>query len=78
MEITGLTAGGSDVVLTWSSVEGGTYTVSASSDLSTWSDLKPTIGATGVVSQASEAGAASNNSKRFYKLRRSSLASYDP
>ena len=78
MEITGLTAGGSDVVLTWSSVEGGTYTVSASSDLSTWSDLNPTIGATGVVSQASEAGAASNNSKRFYKLRRSSLASYDP
>jgi hypothetical protein len=77
----------SSVTLTWNEVEGGTYQVSASDDLSTWTALSltvtpninliPTQGASISTATAIETGAASSNTKRFYTVTRSSLATYD-
>jgi hypothetical protein len=79
MAVTALNAAGNgDVTLTWSSVEGGTYVISASTDLTTYGDLSPSVTATAIVSQATETAAAQTNSQRFYKVRRSALATYDP
>lgn len=66
-----------NVTLFWSAVEGGTYQVSASDDLSTWTTLTPTVTATGNAASTTETGAAASNPKRFYKVTRSSLATYD-
>lgn len=68
-----------DVTLTWSSIEGGTYQVAASSDLVNWTDLTPTVSAAANAIQTSttETGAATSNSRRFYKVTRTALASYD-
>lgn len=69
--------GGSDVTITWSGIEGGSYTVQASSDLSTWSDI-----AAGTLSgddegQSVDVGGAGNSS-RFYRITRAAaLASFD-
>ncbi len=67
-----------NVTLTWSGVEGGTYQVQASSDLTAWSTLPPDILARGddTVSVV-EAAAASTNPRRFYRTTRVSLATYD-
>ena len=65
-----------NVTLTWSAVEGGTYQVSASPDLSTWTPLSPAVTATSNTASTIETGAATNTS-RFYKVTRSSLATYD-
>lgn len=68
---------GSNVVLTWSGVEGGTYTVETSPDLTTWTALTPTVTATGDDAvQATETGAATNTS-RFYRTTRAALATFD-
>jgi hypothetical protein len=68
----------SDVTLTWSSVQGGTYIVDASTDLVNWADLSPSVTAAGIASQNTEAGAAQTYTKRFYKVKLSSIASFDP
>jgi hypothetical protein len=67
-----------DVTLVWSSVQGGTYIVDASTDMTDWSDLSPSATATGIVAQSTEAGAAQTYTQRFYKVKLSSVASYDP
>ncbi len=66
-----------DVTLTWNAIEGGTYQVSASNDLSTWTTLTPAITATSNVASKIETGAATSVAKRFYKVARTSLATYD-
>jgi hypothetical protein len=66
-----------DVVITWSAVEGGTYLVEASNDLSAWPDLTPTITATDDLATAVETGAKNIYPKRFYRVSRTSLASFD-
>ena len=64
-----------DVTLTWSSVEGGTYSVSATSDFSSWtSNITSSVTATGIVATTTDAGAARNNFSRFYKVTRTALA----
>jgi hypothetical protein len=68
--------GTSTVTLTWSAVEGGTYTVEAKSDLSAtnWSSVT-----SGVTAQQN-AGQTTDNSPgtmRFYRVTRTALASYD-
>jgi hypothetical protein len=68
---------GGNVTLTWNAVEGGTYQISASNDFSSWSPLAPSVTATSNSASASETGAATSNSKRFYKVSRTSLATYD-
>jgi hypothetical protein len=72
------TSGSGDVTLMWSSVQGGTYIVDTSTDLFTWVDLSPSVTATGIASQNTEAAAAQTYSQRFYKVKLSSIASFDP
>ena len=63
--------------VTWSGVEGGTYTVQASPDLLTWTSLTPSVSASGddLVS-AAEAGALLQG-RRFYRTTRTAVATYD-
>ncbi len=68
---------GADVTLTWSSVEGGTYVVAASTNLQAWvTNAVPSITATGIVTRISEPGAGTSHAKRFYKITRTALAPY--
>ena len=75
--VTGINAA-SDVTLTWSSVQGGTYIVDASTDLVSWAELSPSVTATGITSQNTETAAAQTYAQRFYKVKLSSIASFDP
>jgi hypothetical protein len=67
-----------DVTLTWSSVQGGTYVISGSVDLVTWTNLNPTVTATGIVSQGTDPVATQTYTQRFYKVGLGSLATYEP
>jgi hypothetical protein len=67
-----------DVTLTWSSVQGGTYVISGSVDLVTWTNLNPSVTSTGIVSQGTDPAATQTYTQRFYKVGLSSLATYDP
>lgn len=63
------------VTLSWSAVEGGTYTVQSSAGLSTWSNLSANV------SPNENAGGYTNGmsgSKQFYRVARTSVASFDP
>ncbi|MFO1487999.1 MAG: YHYH protein [Verrucomicrobiota bacterium] len=63
------------VTLTWSAVEGGTYRVESSTNLTTW-----TTNATGLAASLNS-GAYTNNSadaQRFYRVAMTDLAAYDP
>lgn len=66
-----------DVTLTWSAVEGGTYLVEASTDLSIWPDIAPGVIATSDSATFVETGAQNNHDKRFYRVSRTSLAAFD-
>ncbi len=63
------------VTLTWSSVEGGTYRVEASNDLSSWNDKATSIPAQGVTTQL---WTNQNAAAEYYRVSRTSLSSYDP
>ncbi|MES2660555.1 MAG: YHYH protein [Verrucomicrobiota bacterium] len=79
-EVTEVNQASGDVTLTWSSVEGGTYQVmAASEDLAAWSPLTSTQAAASGAAETSyvEAGAATAHDKRFYKVGRTALATYD-
>ena len=69
-----------EVTLTWSSVEGGTYQVDASDTLQAWSILSAAKPAASNAIQTSfkEAGASFLHPNRFYRIKRTSLATYDP
>jgi len=68
-------SGSGNVTLTWSSVEGGTYLVSSTTDLQNWAtNIAPSVTATGVVTTATHPGAAQTNNSRFYKVTRTALA----
>jgi hypothetical protein len=67
--------GSGNVTLSWSSVEGGKYVVSGSTDLQTWTtNIAPSVTATGILSTATDAGSATTNASRFYRVARTSLA----
>ncbi len=72
-------ANSGNVTLSWSSVEGGTYKVEASPDVSNWSALTTTQAAASddVRTSFVETGAAVTADKRFYRVTRTALASYD-
>ena len=73
-----VTASSTNLTLSWNAVEGGTYQVSATSDLTTWTNLTPTVTATGGnTATFTETGATAIETKRFYKITRTSLATYD-
>jgi hypothetical protein len=67
-----------DVTLSWTSVEGGSYQVQASSDLTSWSTLATAqpAAADATSTRVIESGAASD-SRRFYRVQRTALATYD-
>jgi len=66
-----------DVTLSWSAVEGGTYLVEASTDLTDWPDLAPAVTATSDTPTFVETGAKSLHPSRFYRVSRTSLATFD-
>ena len=49
----------------------------ASTDLTDWPDLTPTVTATDDVAIIVETGAKTNHSYRFYRVSRTSLATFD-
>jgi hypothetical protein len=63
------------VTLTWSSVDGGTYQVESTTNLSNW-----TTNASGVASQGiqTQTNLNSGASAVFYRVARTALATYDP
>ncbi len=65
-----------DVTLTWSSVEGSTYQVQTSADLSTWASSSVQA-SPGVTTQVVDPTAAKSYTKRFYRFSLTSLATYD-
>ncbi len=66
------------VTLTWTSIEGGTYELDESPDLSNWSPLSTSISAAGnsTTTSGTDSGAALTNPKRFYRVTRTALATY--
>ena len=69
---------GGNVTLTWSAVEGGTYQVAAASELTNmFTALTPTVTAGSDAATAVESGGATTNTKRFYKVARTALATFD-
>lgn len=77
-----ITPASGNVTLTWSSVEGGTYQVEASTNLSTWTPVATGVSAELNSTQTSftenAAALPANNTKRFYKVIRTATAAYDP
>lgn len=69
--------GGGNVTITWNAVEGGTYQVSASSQLTDWTPLAGSVTATGTTASAVDPGVVALTPRRFYKITRTSLATYD-
>ncbi|MBL9117407.1 MAG: sulfatase-like hydrolase/transferase [Verrucomicrobiaceae bacterium] len=73
-----VTPGSGNATLTWSGVEGGSYQVSTSPDLTTWTAINSTFTATGSpAASAVDAGAAISNPRRFYETALVSVATYD-
>ncbi len=78
-QITGMNSNSGDVTVTWSSVEGGTYKVEASDNLTSWgtvADNKAAASASISTSQT-DAGAKLSHPLRSYRITRTALASYD-
>jgi hypothetical protein len=69
--------GGSDVTITWSGIEGGSYTVQSSPDLSAWSNVAADTLSGDDQGQTVDTGGA-GNTRRFYRITRAAaLASFD-
>jgi hypothetical protein len=73
---TPVTVSGSTVTLSWNSVEGGTYKVSSSSDLTTWTD-SGFVSPSGNSATTTEPVNTSTTPRKFYKLIRTSITPYD-
>ncbi len=71
-----------NVTLTWNSLEGGSYQVEASTNLTAWSIIATNVPAasSGTQTPITENAAAlpANNTRRFYKVTRTATAAYDP
>ena len=63
------------VMLTWSAIEGGTYRVESSTNLTSW-----TTNVTGIAATLNTGGYTntSSDSKKFYRVAMTALANYDP
>jgi hypothetical protein len=68
---------GSTVTLIWNAVQGAIYTVSASSNLSTSTNLSPTVTATSCKATTTDTGAAAIDPARFYIITRTGTSAYD-
>jgi hypothetical protein len=67
------------VTLYWNAVEGGTYQVTSSSDLnsSTWTALSGDVTPAGNVGTKTETVNTATTPRKFYKLTRTGMATYD-
>jgi len=76
---TPVTVSGSTVTLSWNAVEGGTYQVTSSSDLTspTWTALSGTVTPAGNVGTKMETVNTTTTPRKFYKLTRTGMAPYD-
>ncbi len=76
MEVTGFSWNGTTgaVATTWTSVEGGTYKVEASTNLSTWTDAATNVAGAGTSTGWTD---TSGEPRRFYRVSRTALANYD-
>ena len=70
-------SGGTDLVMTWSSVDGGKYEVQTSTDLNSWSSLTTNVSSSALLSSFTHTNALVTSTQRFYKARLASLAAYD-
>jgi hypothetical protein len=70
---------GSNLVLTWSAIEGGTYRVEAENNLSgsNWVAINTNTVSGSAIGSATELNGGTN-ACRFYRVARTALASYDP
>ncbi len=68
---------GTDLVLTWSSVDGGKYEVQTSTDLNSWSSLTTNVSSSALLSSFTHTNALVTSAQRFYRAHLSSLAAYD-
>jgi hypothetical protein len=68
------TASGSTVKLTWSAIEGGTYRVESSTNLTAW-----TTNVTGLAAVQNAGGYTntSSDARRFYRVARTAVATFD-
>jgi hypothetical protein len=68
-----------NVTLTWSAVEGGTYQVNVSSNVSSaWTtNLALTLTATNNTATVTETGVVATNQMRFYRVSRTGVATFD-
>ena len=67
-----------NVTLAWSALEGGTYQVLVSSNLSTWTtNLALNLTATNNIAVTNETGVAAVNASRFYRIKRIAVAAFD-
>ena len=68
------------VTISWSSLEGGTYAIEATNDLSgNWTTINSTItGAAQSTSTNFTENGTATDSKRFYRVKRTATATYDP
>jgi hypothetical protein len=77
---TPLTVSGSTVTLSWNAVEGGSYQVSASTDLSStnnWTNLSNTVTPNGNIATRTENMDTTTTPRKFYKVNRTGMAPYD-
>jgi hypothetical protein len=71
---------GNTVTLSWNAVEGGTYQVSASTDLSStnnWTNLSSTVTTNGNIATRTENVDITTTPRKFYKVNRTGMAPYD-
>jgi len=77
---TPVTVSGGTVTLTWNAVEGGTYQLTSSSDLTspTWTALSGTVTSAGNVGTKMETVNTTTTPRKFYKLTRTGMSTaYD-
>ena len=65
--------------LSWNAVEGGTYQISSSPDLtsSTWTALSGNVTPAGNAGTKTETVNTATTTRKFYKLTRTGMATYD-
>lgn len=76
MEAAAATQSGS-VTLVWNAVEGGTYRVESSGNLSGWNILAPTVTAPSNVATHTDTSALSQHNRRFYRAVRTGTTAFD-
>ncbi len=75
--VTNANASGTTVTLTWNAVEGGTYSVDASQNQSTWTSKATGIAVSNANSASSSYTALGTSGTEYGRVNRTALASYD-